>query len=116
MLRLKEIATREQAAALGGAWVYLRAQDLAPLADDEFYWFQLTGARVLTPSGRVLGRVETITDAGAQELLVVGAPGKPELLVPLVDEMVRQIAPEEGRVVVDPPPGLLEAQGWEEEE
>jgi 16S rRNA processing protein RimM len=116
LLRLKEIATREQAAALGGAWVYLRAQDLDPLADDEFYWFQLTGAQVLTPEGRLLGRVEAITDAGAQELLVVSAPGKPELLVPLVDEMVRRIDPGEGRVVIDPPPGLLEAQGWEEEE
>ncbi|MBU1154911.1 MAG: hypothetical protein KJ921_03630, partial [Proteobacteria bacterium] len=57
-----------------------------------------------------------VSDAGAQELLVVRAPGKPELLVPVVDGIVKEIDPEQGRVVVDLPPGLLEAQGWEEEE
>ncbi|MCB2190852.1 MAG: ribosome maturation factor RimM [Deltaproteobacteria bacterium] len=116
LLRLKEIATREQAAALGGAWVYLRVEDLDPLGEDEYYWFQLKGAQVLTAGGRLLGRVKAVTDAGAQELLVVSAPQKPELLVPVVDDIVKEIAPEQGRVVIDPPPGLLECQGWEEEE
>lgn len=116
LLRLKDIATREQAAALGGAWVYLRAEDLDPLGEDEYYWFQLEGAEVFTADGQLLGRVKRVTDAGVQELLVVRAPGKPDLLVPVVDDIVKEIAPEQGRVVVDLPPGLLEAQGWEEEE
>ena len=116
LLRLKEIATREQAAALGGAWVYLRASDLDPLGEDEYYLFELKDAKVITTSGRVLGLVDGITDGGAHDLLAVRASGKPELLVPVVDDIVKEIAPDEGRVVIDPPPGLLESQGWEEDE
>ncbi|MCF8098354.1 MAG: ribosome maturation factor RimM [Desulfarculaceae bacterium] len=116
LLRLKEIATREQAAALGGAWVYLRKADLDPPGEDEYYLFELEGAEVLSASGRVLGAVSRVTDAGAHDLLVVRSPGKPDLLVPVVDDIVKELSPEQGRVVIDPPPGLLEAQGWEEDE
>lgn len=116
LLRLKEIATREEAAALGGAWVYLRAGDLEPLGEDEYYWFQLKGAVVLSAGGRVLGRVAGLMEAGAHDLLVVEAPGKADLLVPVVEQIVKEIDPREKRVVIDPPPGLLESQGWEEDE
>ncbi len=116
LLRLREIATREEAAALGGAWIYLRPQDLDPLAEDEYYWFQLKGAEVQTTRGRVLGRVAGVTEAGAHDLLVVRGPGQAELLVPVVEAVVKRMDPQAGQVVIDPPPGLLESQGWEEEE
>ncbi|MCF8034629.1 MAG: ribosome maturation factor RimM [Desulfarculaceae bacterium] len=116
LLRLAEVETREQAAALGGAWVYLRREDLDPLGEDEYYWFQLTGAEVSTKGGRRLGKVASVFEAGAHDLLVVTSPGKPDLLIPVTEDMVPVLDPEAGRVVVDPPPGLLEAQGWEEEE
>jgi len=116
LLTLAEVTDREQAAALGGAWVYVRKQDLDPLEEGEYYWFELIGAEVSTIKGRRLGEVAAITEAGASDLLVVTSPGKPELLIPLTGQMAPKVDPAAGEVVVDPPPGLLEAQGWEEEE
>ncbi len=116
LLTLAEIADREQAAALGGAWVYVRREDLDPLEEGEYYWFELIGAQVSTVQGRRLGVVSAVTEAGASDLLVVTSPGRPELLIPLTGQMAPEVDPTAGRVVVDPPPGLLEAQGWEEEE
>ena len=116
LLTLAEVTSREQAAALGGAWVYLRREDLDPLGENEYYWFQLTGAEVSTVGGRRLGTVASFFEAGAHDLLVVTSPGRSELLIPVTGEMVPVLDPEGGRVVVDPPPGLMEAQGWEEEE
>ena len=116
LLRLEGVEDREQAAALGGAWVYLRREDLDPLGEDEYYWFELTGAEVSTTAGRRLGTVVSLFEAGAHDLLVVSAPGKPDLLIPVTAETVPVLDPQGGRVVVDPPEGLLEAQGWEEEE
>ena len=116
LLTLAEVDDREQAAALGGAWVYVRRQDLDPLGEDEYYWFELVGAQVSTVSGEPLGKVASLFEAGAHDLLVVASPGKPDLLIPVTEETVPVLDPEQGRVVVDPPPGLLEAQGWEEEE
>lgn len=114
LLRLEDVVTREDAALLGGAWVYLRTEDLDPLGEDEYYWFQLKGAEVRTAGGRALGRVAGVVEAGAHDLLVVKGPGNAELLVPVVEHIVTEIDPREGRVVIDPPPGLLESQGWEE--
>ncbi|MCB2225952.1 MAG: ribosome maturation factor RimM [Desulfarculaceae bacterium] len=116
LLRLEGVESREDAAALGGAWVYLQREDLDPLGEDEYYWFQLTGAEVSTTGGRRLGTVASVFEAGAHDLLVVASPGKPELLIPVTAETVPVLDPEGGRVVVNPPEGLLEAQGWEEEE
>lgn len=110
-----EVETREQAAKLGGLWVYLPQDSLAPLAEDEYYWYQLKDAQVLDAKGRELGRVKEIGDLGAHDLLLVRAPDGKEALIPMVEGVVLAVMANEGRIIVDPPPGLLEAQGWPEE-
>lgn len=107
-----EVESREAAARLGGQWVYLREADLAPLGEDEYYWYQLENARVVDTAGNELGRVREITDLGAHDLLLVRAGDGKEALIPVVEGVVLAIRAEEGLITVDPPPGLLEAQGW----
>lgn len=115
LLRLKEVNNREQAAALGGAWVYLRRQDLDPLEAEEYYWFQLKDALVRTTGGVELGRVRAVTNHGAHDLLVVASDQGPELLIPVSAEVVKELDAAAGLVVIEPIPGLLECQGWESE-
>lgn len=112
LLRLKEISSREQAAELGGTWVYLRRQDLDPLQEDEYYWFELKGAVVRTSDGRELGQVHALTNHGAQDLLVVRDGRGNEWLIPVSGEVVKQLDAAGGLVVIEPIPGLLESQGW----
>ena len=115
LLRLAEIKDREEAAALGGAWVYLRREDLDQLAEGEYYWFQLTGALVKTTGGRELGRVHAVVDHGAQDLLVVRDSAGGEWMIPVTEEVVKTMDLDAGEVVIEPTPGLLESQGWEPE-
>lgn len=110
-----EVESREAAAKMGGQWVYLREADLEPLGEDEYYWYQLKDAKVVDSAGRELGRVKEITDLGAHDLLLVRAGDGKEALIPVVEGVVLAIDASEGLVVVDPPPGLLESQGWGEE-
>ncbi len=116
LLRLAEIKNREEAAALGGAWAYLRREYLAPLAEDEYYWFQLKGASVITVEGRQLGRVHAVVDYGAHDLLVVRDAAGGEWMIPVTQDVVQTMDLEAGEIVVEPTPGLLEAQGWEQDE
>jgi 16S rRNA processing protein RimM len=111
-----EVSTREQAAALAGAWVYLLETALPPLEEGEYYWYQVKGARVVTQEGRHLGLVKDIAEIGARDLLLVMSPEGKEALVPVVEGVVLAIDAQAGQVIVDLPPGLLAAQGWPEED
>ena len=115
LFRLKELKSREHAQALGGGWVYVDGSVLPPLADDEYYWFQIKGAQVETSGGRKLGKLSAVLDHGAHELWVVKGEEGREAILPVIDGLVQEMDLEKGRLVVEPPEGLLEAQGWPEE-
>lgn len=116
LLRLKEINGREEAQRLAGAWVYVDRRALAPLEDGEYYWFQVKGAKVHTPEGRLLGRIQSVMDAGAHDLWVVVSPEGREAVLPVVEGVVLEMDIPGGEMIVQPPEGLLEAQGWPAEE
>ncbi|MEE2043875.1 ribosome maturation factor RimM, partial [Nocardiopsis tropica] len=44
----------------------------------------------------------------AQDVLVVATPGAGEVLVPFVAALVPEVDVAGGRIVIDPPPGLLD--------
>ncbi len=112
LMRFKEAPGRTEAEELKGLWLYLEPSDLGPLAEGEYYWYQLAGAPVHTKAGRLLGTVLRVEDTGAHDILLVsGGPG--ELMIPVVEEMVLEIGPQ--GVVVDLPPGLCQSQDWSEE-
>jgi 16S rRNA processing protein RimM len=115
LVTTSELTSREEAQSLGGAWIYLPRRVLPPPEEGEYYWFQLQGAEVSTVAGIRLGRVKALVDTGPYDLLVVADDQGREALIPVISQMVPVLDPEAGRVVVDLPEGLLESQGWPEE-
>ena len=69
--------------------------------DGAYYWHELTGTEVTTTDGEVLGTVEDVFRAGGGEILVVRGGRRGEVLVPAVHGIVVDLAPREGRIVVD---------------
>jgi len=100
---------RDQAQALAGAELGIPESELPELEADEYYWHQLIGLEVVTTGGLRLGRVAEILAIGAEtDVLVVRRDGKgPEVLVPATPEIVKEVALAEGRMVIEPPEGLL---------
>lgn len=82
-----------------------------PEDPEEFYDHQLADLDVVTRDGRRLGRIEEISHLPGQDLLIVRTPDGGELLIPFVQEIVPEIDLAAQRVVVDPPPGLIEDAG-----
>ncbi len=78
-------------------------------AGDDEAWREeeLLGLAVVLPDGTPLGTVTALHLRPAQDLLEVDT-GRGTVLVPFVEELVPEVDEENGRVVVDPPPGLLE--------
>jgi 16S rRNA processing protein RimM len=108
ILQLAGISSREDAEALQGSTVWLSKEDFPQLGPDEFYWHQLEGLAVLTETGRELGRVARLFGTRAHDVIVVTGTGR-EFLIPVKTEIIKEIDPGSGKLVVSPPPGLLEA-------
>lgn len=83
--RLQSCDAREQAAALIGADIVIRRDQLAAREEGEYYWIDLIGLDVVNLQGERLGRVETLMPtAGANDVLVVSGATGGEMLIPYV--------------------------------
>lgn len=105
--RLSGIATRDQAEALRGQRLYADRARLPALADDEFYHADLLGLEVRDLGGALLGRVAAVLNHGAGDLLEVRRPGGASILLPFTREVVPIVDLAAGRLVADPPEGLI---------
>jgi 16S rRNA processing protein RimM len=81
--------------------------DRVQLEADEFYDWELEGCTVNTVDGTPVGIVSSVLKTGGTEILVVNDQDV-ERLVPLAASIVKEIDPAAKRILIDPPPGLLE--------
>ncbi|WP_203993634.1 ribosome maturation factor RimM [Micromonospora lutea] len=103
------VLDRDVAEALRGTLLAVDSGDVAPPEDpEEFNDHQLVGLAVVTPTGERLGEVARIDHAPASDLLVLRRPEGRTALIPFVKEIVPEVDLAGGRVVVDPPGGLLD--------
>lgn len=94
---------------LRGTLLVVDAADLPPSADeDEFRDHELVGSAVVTHAGTHTGTVADVLHLPGQDVLAVQPPGGGEVLVPFVAAIVREVDPSGGRIVIDPPPGLMD--------
>lgn len=91
IISLRGIASREAAEELRGAEVFIRSTEAAPLDADEYFLHDLIGLQVRTASGDDLGRVIDVLETGANDVLIVRASGRADILVPMIAAVVRQI-------------------------
>jgi 16S rRNA processing protein RimM len=107
LLKLEDIQDRDVAAALRGAEVEVPTQEAVSLPKGQFYWHQVIGLRVEdATSHEPLGEVTDIIETGANDVYIVrGQRG--EILVPAIKDVVKQIDPESGRMLIQPLPGML---------
>jgi 16S rRNA processing protein RimM len=102
------ITDREGADALRNTQLLVPVEELPQLEDpDSFYDHQLVGLAVELPDGSPIGEVTGVRHEGT-ELLVIRRSEGGELLVPFVSAMVPTVDLANGRLVIDPPEGLLE--------
>lgn len=112
ILRLAGIDSVDAARGLSGCEAVVPRSELPPLPEGEFYLSDLTGCAVFDRrSGARVGAVTGWQDFGGAVLLEMepegGAPAGP-VWIPFTRSICVEIQPEMGRLVIDPPEGLLE--------
>ncbi|MFB9837273.1 ribosome maturation factor RimM [Actinoallomurus acaciae] len=108
LVRFAGIDDRTAAEALRGLLLLVDSAEIPPSDDpEEFHDHELIGLAAVDPDGTELGEIVDVEHHG-QDLLVLRRPSGDEALVPFVGAIVPTIDLPAGRVVLDPPPGLLE--------
>lgn len=95
------IEGRESVAAWTLAKVEVPADALPELEEDEFYFHEVLGARLLGENGVALGTVSNVWDGGGRFYLVCKT-AKGEAYLPVTDETLLEIRADAHEVVIDP--------------
>ncbi len=100
VVRTKEIETREQAEAARGLKLFIPRASLPETDDeDEFYVADLIGMDVVSLEGDLLGRVKSVRDFGAGDLLEVAPAAGESWWLPFTRDAVPEVQMPERRVV-----------------
>lgn len=91
--RFNDVASREQAEALRGTELTVSRADLPALAEGEFYHADLLGLTVVTDAGQTAGRVSSVENFGATDIVEITKDPVPEkgmksFMVPLTPQAV----------------------------
>lgn len=100
-----EVGDREGAEALRGVELVVEEDE----SDEEDAWYphELAGLRAEHVDGRVLGEIIGLEHLPAHDALLLREPSGARTLVPFVRAIVPVVDVAGGRVVLDPPGGLL---------
>ena len=105
---LTGIADRNRAEAARGLRLYLSRAALPPTEEDEYYHADLIGLAAVLTDGTPVGAVRAVHDFGAGDTLEIDRPDAPSVLVPFTRAIVPSVDLAAGRLVLEPPDGLLD--------
>ena len=106
IIKLDAIDSIDEAEKLRGQTVEIHHSQLQPLPEGQYYHFQLIGLEVWTTQGEMLGTITEILTAKSNDNYVVsGAKG--EILIPAIEDVVKSIDLDKGRITIEAINGLL---------
>ena len=100
LMRLQGISTTDTVERLRGTALRIRGADARPLAANEYFLYQMVGLDAFDEAGNRLGRVTDVMETGANDVLVIAPEDGPDLLLPSHPDVVLEMDPAAGRIVV----------------
>jgi 16S rRNA processing protein RimM len=98
--QLDGINDRDQAANLMGWDIFITPGQLPEIAKGEYYWSDLIGLNVETNLGVPLGKVESLLETGANDVIIV--KGERERAIPFLQgQTIITIDLDAGNIIVD---------------
>lgn len=105
LLSFAGLETRDDVETLRSAWIYVSVEDAEPLAEGEYYLYQLIGLTVRDVEDNILGELVEVLETGANNVFVIeGEDG--QLLLPDIPDVVQAIDFLTGCMVVSLLPGM----------
>ena len=102
LIRLQGISTPETVERFRGTPLRIRGTDARPLAENEYFLYQIIGLDVFDESGNRLGQVTDLMETGANHVLVVSPDDGTDILLPSHPDVIISMDPAAGQIVVRP--------------
>lgn len=90
-----------------GKMLKISEDQLNDLDEGEFYYHEIIDCEVFTDDGKKLGTIKEILSPGANDVWVVKRPGDKDLLLPYIEDVVKEVDVENKKVIVHLMEGLL---------
>jgi 16S rRNA processing protein RimM len=108
LVRFEGVEDVDAARALSGGDLAVPDEEAVPPPEDFYYHHEVEGWRCEDPEGRPLGRVVGLERTPGGAFLLVDTGRREPVPVPFVSPIVVSVDRTTGRVVFDPPAGLME--------
>ncbi|MEJ8776946.1 ribosome maturation factor RimM [Pseudogracilibacillus sp. ICA-222130] len=108
LLQFESYETLNDVEPLKNELLYIKEEQLTPLEEDEFYYFEIIGLEVETIDGKYIGKIDHILSPGANDVWVVKTKNNKEILIPYIEPVVKEIHIEEKKVIIEPMEGLFD--------
>ncbi|MEE1351870.1 MAG: ribosome maturation factor RimM [Clostridia bacterium] len=106
IVKFKEYSDINDILQYKNAVLYAERDDLGELPEGVYYIVDLIGLEVFTESGEKIGIIADVFNTGASDIYDVKRDGKKNLLLPVIDEVVKNVDIEGGKVIVNVMEGL----------
>lgn len=107
VIKFEEVDTVEAADALKNNRLYLPLHTLPQLPADQFYYHDIIGYQVIDDAEGPLGTIATIYNLPHQDLIAMQYSSR-EVLIPIIDDIIKSVNHEQKEVMVRLPEGLLQ--------
>ena len=108
VLKLSDIDDANAAEPLRNQELSIPLSELATLPADYYYQHDILGLQVLTLDGQEIGYIDEIIVTGSNDVYSVKQPGEPQVLIPAIKDVIKQIDLIRRTMYIDPLPGLLD--------
>lgn len=105
--KFEDFDNEESAKVILKCGLYLPLEDLPELGEDEFYYFEVEGFKVVDANRGEIGVVKSVLDLSGNPLIEIDANGT-EVLVPKNDEFVERVDREKQILYINAPEELLD--------
>ncbi len=106
IIKFKGINTVEEAETLRNSYIVVDREIFGELPEGVYYIADLIGLDVYTESNEYLGKVDDIFSTGSNDVYVVKDELGKQKLLPGIDEVIKQIDLELGKIIVNLIEGL----------
>ncbi len=106
LMKLKDLNSMEEARAYNGGYLQVPDDEVWPLPEGHFYYFQLEGLRVIDEEKGELGIMAEVIETGANDVYVVRREGRKDLLLPAIPQVIKKIDLEGKTMLIHLLPGL----------
>ena len=106
IIKFKGVNTVEEAETLRNAYIVVDREIFGELPKGVYYIADLLGLDVYTEDGTLLGKVDDIFSTGSNDVYVVKDELGKQKLLPGIDEVIKQIDLESGKIIVNLIEGL----------